>query len=59
MTAPVLADRAKKARTTGGTCPSCRTALIQGQKIARVNGVWHHAACLVRRQPMIGPASGA
>ena len=62
MTAPErpLADREMAARTTGGTCKICRTTLIQGQRIARVGGRWMHTGCLTgRRQPMIGPHSGA
>lgn len=59
MTAPVLASREKKARTTGGTCPRCRTTLIQGQRIALVGKVWMHTDCATgRRVPMIGPHSG-
>ena len=29
MTAPTLASRVKLARTTGGTCPLCRTVIIR------------------------------
>jgi hypothetical protein len=47
-----------KARTTSGTCPSCGTVIIQGQQIGKVSDRWHHVACLVRKQPMIGPHSG-
>lgn len=60
MTAPQLASRVKKARTTGGTCPICRTTIIAGQQIAKVNGRWVHTDCLTgRKVPMIGPPSGA
>lgn len=58
-TAPQLASRVKRARTTGGTCPTCRTTLIAGQQIGKVGKAWHHTACLAGRQPMIGPRSGA
>jgi len=54
-----LATRVMKARTTGGACPLCRTTIIRGQQIGKVDGCWVHTACLVRRQPMIGPSSGA
>ena len=54
-----LASREKKARTTGGTCRLCRTTLIQGQRIARVDGRWVHTDCITgRKVPMIGPATG-
>lgn len=59
MTTPQLADRVKKARATGGICPKCRTTLVQGQQIGKVGGRWFHTACLIRRQPMIGPPTGA
>lgn len=61
MTAPdQLASRVKRARTTGGTCPKCRTTLIAGQSIALVAGRWLHTDCTAgRKVPMIGPRTGA
>lgn len=60
MTTPAdeRAVRVKKARTTGGTCPRCRTTLILGQQIGLVGERWVHVACILGRQPMIGPATG-
>lgn len=41
-------------------CPRSRTVIIIGQLIGKLPGLgWVHVACLVRRQPMIGPHSGA
>ncbi len=35
------------------------TVIITGQQIGKVEGRgWLHAACIIRRQPMIGPATG-
>jgi len=60
MTAPLLASRVKKARRTGSACAECGTVIITGQQIGKVEGRgWLHAACIIRRQPMIGPATGA
>ena len=58
---PMLASRTTKARRTNGSvCGLCRTVIIQGQQIGLVPGRgWLHAACIIRRQPMIGPHSGA
>ena len=60
MTAPQLATRVMKARWPGKICPLCRTVILPGQQIGKVPGRgWVHTACLIRRQPMIGPATGA
>jgi hypothetical protein len=59
MTTPVLASRVMKARRTHGICPTCRTLIITGQQIGKVGRLWHHVACLTRRQAMIGPRTGA
>ncbi len=60
MTAPQLATRVRKARRTGSVCPACGTVIITGQQIGKVEGRgWLHVACIIRRQPMIGPHSGA
>ena len=59
MTERQLASRTMKARRTGGVCPACWTTIVAGQRIGLVGKVWHHVGCLVRRQPVIGPASGA
>lgn len=54
------ATRVRRARRGGMVCPRCRTVIIIGQPIGKVPGLgWVHVACLVRRQPMIGPHSGA
>jgi hypothetical protein len=54
------ATRVRRARRDGTVCPRCRTVIIIGQPIGKVPGLgWVHVACLVRRQPMIGPHSGA
>jgi hypothetical protein len=54
------ATRVMRARRDGMVCPRCRTVIIIGQSIGKVPGLgWVHVACLVRRQPMIGPHSGA
>jgi hypothetical protein len=54
------ATRVRRARCDGTVCPRCRTVIIIGRSIGKVPGLgWVHVACLVRRQPMIGPHSGA
>jgi hypothetical protein len=54
------ATRVKHARRSDGVCPRCHTIMMQGQQIGLVPGLgWVHTACLVRRQPMIGPNSEA
>jgi hypothetical protein len=54
------ATRVRKARRAGGVCPACGTVIITGQQIGKVTGRgWLHVACIIRRQPMIGPHSGA
>jgi hypothetical protein len=40
-------------------CHRCGTVLLVGQQIGLVNDDWVHVACLLNRQPMIGPHSGA
>jgi len=40
-------------------CPLCGTLLRCTQQLVRLAGRQVHAACLIRPQPMIGPASGA
>jgi hypothetical protein len=43
-----------------GVCPLCRTHILDGQQAEPVDGRrWVHLACLITRQPMIGPHSGA
>ena len=54
------AIRVRKARRGGTVCPRCLTVILIGQQIGKAPGLgWVHIACLVRRQPMIGPHSGA
>jgi len=53
-----LAERVMRARGES-TCPRCRTTVMVGQQIGLVGGDWIHVACLLNRQPMIGPHSGA
>jgi hypothetical protein len=40
-------------------CPLCRTILLPLQEILDSPRGHAHLACLIRRQPMIGPHSGA
>jgi hypothetical protein len=40
-------------------CSRCTTVVLPGQQIGLVGGEWLHVACLLGRQPMIGPHSGA
>ena len=54
------ATRVRKARRDGMVCPGAAPSILIGQQIGLVPGLgWIHTACLVRRQPMIGPHSGA
>lgn len=48
-----LAARVIKARYSFGTCPTCGLAVIQGQRIGKVEqtGAWHHVLCLIRPEP--------
>jgi hypothetical protein len=39
-------------------CHLCRTVILPAQPVTLADDRWVHAACLTRRQPMIGPASG-
>ena len=60
LTPPARAVRVMKARGQS-VCGICRTTIIEGQQIGKTSdtGQWVHTACLIRRQPMIGPSSGA
>lgn len=40
-------------------CPLCRTQILDRQQTEPIGDREVHAACLTRRQPMIGPHSGA
>jgi hypothetical protein len=40
-------------------CQLCRTVILPAQPVTLTGDRWVHMACLVRRQPMIGPHSGA
>jgi hypothetical protein len=53
-----LAERVMKARGES-VCHRCGTVVITGQMIGQVDGDWIHVACLLNRQPMIGPHTGA
>ncbi len=58
VTTQQLAERVMRARGES-TCDRCRTTVMVGQQIGLVGGQWVHVACLLGRQPMIGPHSGA
>jgi hypothetical protein len=54
-----LASRVNKGQDDRRDLPDLPGDPDAGQPIGKFAGRWHHAACLVRRQPMIGPHSGA
>jgi hypothetical protein len=58
VTVTRLAERVMRARGES-VCRRCHTTVFVGQQIGLVDGEWIHVACLLNRQPMIGPRSGA
>jgi hypothetical protein len=57
LTITTLASRVMRARGES-VCSRCTTTVLPGQQIGLVDGNWIHVACIIRRQPMIGPHSG-
>jgi len=53
-----LAERVTRARGES-VCHRCGTTVVVGQQIGLVGGDWIHVACLLGRQPMCSPHSGA